>query len=57
VFGNEEKADVENIDAMKLTEKLEMPETSQLLDISGDVTDFEPTEERWGSPRKSARCE
>jgi hypothetical protein len=31
---------VENIDATKLTEKLEKLETSRLLDVSGDVTGF-----------------
>jgi len=39
-FGNEERAYVENIDAMKLTEKLATFETSHLLDISQDVTGF-----------------
>ena len=39
-FGNEEGAHVENIDAVKLTEKLETLETSRLLDISGDLTGF-----------------
>jgi hypothetical protein len=34
------RGQVENIDAAKLTEKLEMLETSRLLDISGDVTGF-----------------
>jgi len=31
---------VENIDVVRLTEKLETLETSRLLDISGDVTGF-----------------
>jgi hypothetical protein len=31
---------VKNINAVKLTEKLELLETSRLLDISGDVTGF-----------------
>jgi len=39
-FGNEERAHVENIEAMKLTEKVETLETSHLLDISQDVTGF-----------------
>jgi len=39
-FGNEERADVENIDAVKSTEKLETLETSCLLDISGEVIGF-----------------
>jgi len=38
-FGNE-GANVESIDAVKLTEKLETLETSHLLDINGDVTGF-----------------
>jgi len=37
-FGDEEWAHVENIDAMKLTERLEALETSRLLDISGNLT-------------------
>ena len=39
-FGNEERAHVENIDAVTLTKKLETLETSHLLDISGDVIGF-----------------
>jgi len=39
-FGNEERADVENIDAVKSTEKLETLETSCSLDISGNMTGF-----------------
>ena len=39
-FGNEEGAHVENIDAVKLTEKLKTLKTSRLLDISGDVAGF-----------------
>jgi len=39
-FGDEERADVENIDAVKLMEKLETLETSCLLDISRNVTGF-----------------
>ena len=40
-FGNEERAHVENIDAVTLTEKLEETlETSHLLNISGDMTGF-----------------
>jgi len=39
-FGNKERAHVENIDAVKSTEKLETLETSRWLDISGDVIRF-----------------
>ena len=39
-FGNEEGAHVENITAIKLTDKLETLETSRLLDISGDMAGF-----------------
>ena len=39
-FGNEEGAHVENITAMKLTDKLETLKTSRLLDISGDTAGF-----------------
>jgi hypothetical protein len=39
-LSNEEGAHVENIDAVKLTKKLETLETSRLLDTSGGVTSF-----------------
>jgi len=40
-FGNEERAHVETIDAVTLTEKLEETlETSRMLDISGDMIGF-----------------
>jgi len=39
-FDNDKGCSVENIDVVKLTEKLETLETSRLLDISGDVTGF-----------------
>jgi len=39
-FGDEEGAHVENIGAVKLTERLEALGTSCLLDISEDVTGF-----------------
>jgi len=39
-FGGEEGAHVENIDAVKLTERLEALETSCFFDISKDVTGF-----------------
>jgi len=39
-FGDGGKAHVENIDAVKLTERLKALETSRLLDISEGVTGF-----------------
>jgi len=39
-FGDEEKVHVENIDAVKLTGRLEALETSCFFDISEDVTGF-----------------
>jgi hypothetical protein len=38
--GFDSEGHVENINAVKLTEKLELLETSRLLNISGDVTGF-----------------
>jgi len=40
---------------VKLTKKLETLETSRLLDISGDVTAFEPSKEGWVGLSKYSR--